>query len=362
MKTYYDSKNNLWVATEKVSYYSQSKEFKVSSKKSKEVAIKKLKENAKEWKDSFKHKNYLAKTEKHIFEEEIKKWYKIFKEPNNAPSTIRTDTDTINQLCKQFGNKEVEKIDSYQLQAYLNTKKDRAISTQRKTYRMLDMFFKHFYQYEPFKNPMFPLSVPKAKVKRAKRPVLNNEEMELLTNELSKPLEIGVGGYAHGDMLITIMWTGLRYGEACALTVNDIDFEKGVIHVTKQYNSGITKNPKYDSIRDIPIRGCLDKTLLKAMKNKKPNMLLFSNEYNEHLSESNIRVNLKNALSRCDLNTSITIHDLRHTAISRFVRDKFDVHKVSQWAGHKDISTTLNIYYAPVENEFDEDIKLLRVM
>lgn len=70
--------------------------------------------------------------------------------------------------------------------------------------------------------------------------------------------------FRHDFLIKTLSYTGMRIGEALALKYGDI--EDNVIHVTKQYNLGEIKSPKYDSVRDIPMHPKLIKAFKKHRK------------------------------------------------------------------------------------------------
>lgn len=156
--------------------------------------------------------------------------------------------------------------------------------------------------------------------------------------------------------------TGLRIGEVCALTWNDIDTDNGLIHVRKtiqriyMIQDGIRKteliidDPKTkNSNRSVP----MSKTLLSVLKPFKKivnnDFYVLTNEEKptEPRSYRSYYKNLMNDLKMPDLK----FHGLRHSFATRCIESKADVKTVSVLLGHSNISTTLNLYVHPNEEQ-----------
>ena len=43
--------------------------------------------------------------------------------------------------------------------------------------------------------------------------ILDDDEIKSFVEEASKPFDIGIGGYKHGQLLIFMLWTFIRIGE-----------------------------------------------------------------------------------------------------------------------------------------------------
>lgn len=88
-----------------------------------------------------------------------------------------------------------------------------------------------------------------------KYPKIENKEAKVLTIEEQKRLIDASTKALHGELFILILATGLRIGEALALTWEDIDFEEGVLRVnkTKKYVKDYNEpEPKYRNISWAP--------------------------------------------------------------------------------------------------------------
>ena len=146
----------------------------------------------------------------------------------------------------------------------------------------------------------------------------------------------------------------LRPGELRALVWNDIDFEAGVVHVTKAFDedSQSVKPPKTrNGVRDVPIPATLV-PLLKAMHDRAESdaasVVPLMQEHNENLRAVAIRKHFVMAevhrarLTEVSATTmQINFRSWRDTGITWLALAGVDVAKMQRRAGHDSISTTL---------------------
>lgn len=152
--------------------------------------------------------------------------------------------------------------------------------------------------------------------------------------------------------------TGLRRGEIAALQWSDIDFENGVIHITRNRviagGKKITKAPKSQSgIRDISIG---DK-LLSLLKDEYKRYCTDRDRLGIDFVDSNYVIRQKNgkpyspdSLTQkwerfCEANQlkHIRLHDLRHTCATAMLGAGVEPKVIQTRLGHSDISTTVDI-------------------
>lgn len=152
--------------------------------------------------------------------------------------------------------------------------------------------------------------------------------------------------------------TGMRIGEVCALTWDDIDVKQGIIHVNKtleriyvvdgaeKHTELITSTPKTkNSNREIPITKDLVKILkpLKAIVNGGYYVLTNDSKPTEPRTYRNYYNKLLKGL---DI-PKLKFHGLRHSFATRCIESQCDYKTVSVILGHANISTTLNLYVHP---------------
>lgn len=203
---------------------------------------------------------------------------------------------------------------------------------------------KYAEQEYGYRNPMRNISMPKSENKEAE--VFSKDERSRLQNYLqSNPTESNLG-------ILLTMYSGLRIGELCALTWNDIDFESGVVHVSKAVQrvsekSGSSKtkvamtSPKSKtSVRNIPIPSFVLNILNQRRHSGSSYILSGTNKPVEPRTMQN---RFKAVLKCCGIRNA-NFHLLRHTYATVCIESGFDAKTVSELLGHSNVNITLNRY------------------
>lgn len=151
---------------------------------------------------------------------------------------------------------------------------------------------------------------------------------------------------------------GLRIGEVCALSWDDVDVDFGVIKISKtiqriyiiegteKHTELIIDTPKSkNSIREIPIAKDLLKLIrpFKKVVNGQFYILTNSSRPTEPRTYRNYYKRLMETLNI----PRLKFHGLRHSFATRCIESKCDYKTVSVLLGHSNISTTLNLYVHP---------------
>ena len=186
------------------------------------------------------------------------------------------------------------------------------------------------------------------------------QEVEVLSKaNQRKIMEFVKSNFTFQNLGIYIcLSAGLRIGEVCALTWDDIDTEQGVIYVTKTiqriyYIGGIERKteviidtPKSkNSIREIPMTRDLLRIIkpLKKVVNSSFYVLTISTAPTEPRTYRNY---YKRLMKQLDI-PALKFHGLRHSFATRCIESNCDYKTVSVLLGHSNISTTLNLYVHP---------------
>lgn len=158
------------------------------------------------------------------------------------------------------------------------------------------------------------------------------------------------------SLFFTLLYkTGLRLGEACALTWNDIDFKNRTLAVnktiSKEFFNGeraITPPKTKTSIRTIRLNFILCIRLRSYMNNyiKKNddfnrNMFIFG--FSKPLAPTTIDKKKNRACKLAGIEP-IRIHDFRHSHSTNLLEKGVPLSVVSERLGHSRKSTTLDIY------------------
>lgn len=193
-----------------------------------------------------------------------------------------------------------------------------------------------------YRNPMLNISMPKSENNEPE--VFSKEERVKLQNYLQSNLNESNMG------ILLTMYSGLRIGELCALTWNDIDFKNGVIRISKALqrvpdSSGkgrtaitITSPKSKSSVRDIPIPSFIMEIL---KQNKGFGYILSGN--NKPIEPRTMQNCFKAVLRECSVRNA-NFHLLRHTYATVCIESGFDAKTVSELLGHSNVNITLNRY------------------
>ncbi|MCL2252942.1 MAG: site-specific integrase [Lachnospiraceae bacterium] len=148
--------------------------------------------------------------------------------------------------------------------------------------------------------------------------------------------------------------SGLRIGEAVALTNDDVDINNSIIHVNTTYDSvnDLITTPKNGETRDVYIQP----ELAKVCKKIKQLMLeqkiqygyeksdfFFTNEKGRNIEYYAYNKYLKSRSSKI-LGREITTHFLRHTSASLLMEAGIQIDNISQRLGHSNSKVTREIY------------------
>ena len=152
--------------------------------------------------------------------------------------------------------------------------------------------------------------------------------------------------------------TGVRIGEICALTWEDIDTENGIIHIRKtiqriyirendiRHTELMIDTPKTaTSIRDIPMTKNLLSVLKPLRKVVNKNFFVLTNDITP-TEPRTYRNYYKKLLVKLHI-PPIKFHGLRHSFATRCIESHCDYKTVSVILGHSNISTTLDLYVHP---------------
>src|SRR5712692_1197578 len=193
-----------------------------------------------------------------------------------------------------------------------------------------------------------------------KPPRAERKEMRTLSEEEVRRLLAVTAGTRHHSLWVFLVTTGVRLGEALALTWADIDFVEGraTIRRALQRQRGVARafvEPKSSrGRRTVPFppetlkaleahRGNLDRERQQAAKLWQENDLVFPSPDGRPRDMTYLSFTFHRGLRRAGLQR-LRIHDLRHTAATHLLTKHVHPKVVQDLLGHSTIAITLDTY------------------
>jgi integrase len=159
-------------------------------------------------------------------------------------------------------------------------------------------------------------------------------------------------------LILLLAYTGLRWGEATALRVCDVDFERRRIDVRRAFSDVgghiVLGTPKSHQSRTVPIPRFLAVALAAAATGKHADDPVFTMPSGTVVRLSNWRrAVFQPARARAGLSARFRVHDLRHTAASLMIQAGYPPKMLQEIMGHASITTTLDLYGHLYPGEMD---------
>ena len=179
--------------------------------------------------------------------------------------------------------------------------------------------------------------------------ILTVEEIKSLYNA-TEETPIGIRDRA---MLSIYYGCGLRKSEGINLEVNDILFDRKLVHVRKSKNN---------QERYVPITASNLKYLEQYIYNARPLLLsdtspsgrqggvLFLSEKGNAISSQTMYIRLKQVCEKAKLNKEIGLHTLRHSIATHLLQQGIQLEQIALFLGHKSLEST-QIYTHIMNNE-----------
>jgi len=264
--------------------------------------------------------------------------------PNHKPSSRNSERSHCNRMIQHFGNCNMREIGTEQVQLFVSglngsgeNLKPKTIHNIVKTMSILWATAKRWGYVEG--NPIEDLSLPRLDAMQA--PCYTLEQVKGIIAAAAEPYK-------------TLFWivaeTGIRGGEVCGLSVDDISFGTGTILVQRSAWRGHLQSPKTDNaIRCFPIsKELLDhiREYLESMWRANPSRLLFCSVNGNALDNAEVVKKVLHPLTdRLQLPRG-GLHALRHMNATELDRLNVPVAVRRERLGHAQFTTTLRYTHA----------------
>ena len=291
-----------------------------------------------------------------LFRECAEKWLNECKRPKVRANTLYVyQHDMENHVLPVFGDRRIDRIRPSDIQAFLNTKQDLAKSTVKHIWLMLHGVFS-FAKWDGYidKDPTEEANRYTMSEKQTSRDALSKDE----ARDIIEHLDLLEGN--DRVLMALLIYTGMRRSEVLGLRWEDIDFERGLIHVQRaatflKNRPVVGKTKSKAGVRYIPLEAQL-KAILTPVRQLNGYVI----GQDELLTEKAYKRMWERIGKKIDLHGA-TAHVFRHTYIT-MAAPHVDMKTLQSMAGHADISTTMNRYAHGREDKIIEAGHVLNSM
>ncbi|WP_083864631.1 tyrosine-type recombinase/integrase [Nocardia brevicatena] len=289
-----------------------------------------------------------------LFEVVAEKWYatKKFRKPKTVAG-YRSLLDTL--VLPEWGKKPLRDIEFEDVQAWVVRLsesggfrfKGKGLSASRviQAYQVLDQVLRFAIKAKRLAvNPAEEIDLPQK----------SSAEKRFLTHVEVLRLAMAAGRFR--TLVFVLAYTGIRFGEAIALRVSDIDLKRQRITIARSatYVAGqgiVETDTKNHTSRSVPVPRFLVDQLTQIIEERDQQALVFESRNGGHLPLGEFRWVFDQAAEAAGLD-GVVPHGLRHTAASLAISSGANIKVVQKMLGHKTATLTLDLY----GHLFDDDL------
>lgn len=310
----------------------------------------------------------FEKQNNNTVEEYMTKWLINTKRPSLKRSSYDRVEQSLNyQIFPAIGKIKLKKLTADDIQMMLNDLAERSsYSTTKKAYvnlkSCLDLAV---LKGDIKKNPILSVVLPKNNKSDETVVYYSPEQARAIAAEAISTYNNGSFKYRYGYFIVFMLNTGLRVGEALALSWSDVDFTNKIVYVHNSVSSVKTRGDssmKYEkivnspksrnSVRYVPLNKTALDALVKIHAIMGDNDRIVTTENGLLVDPSAIHRTMSRILKNCGINgKKDVVHALRHTFATLLLRQGTDIKVVSEILGHSDISITMKFYYHVIEEQ-----------
>lgn len=254
-----------------------------------------------------------------------------------------------NHVEPKWGGRQVAGIKPSEVQAWVSSL-DRSASLVRQAHAVLAQILDLAVMDKAVReNPARGVKLPRKGA--ARKVYLTAEQLSLLVSECTRYQE-----------LVWLLGTvGLRWGEAAALRVRDVNVLRNRISVERNAvtvgSEVIIGTPKTHEVREVAVPASVMRMLVPVMDGKGQDALLWPRRDGTPMKPPTHGKWYYNALDRCMEKypnfPRVTPHGLRHVAAGLMIHAGANVKVIQRELGHSSAAITLDVY----ADLFDEDLE-----
>lgn len=293
-------------------------------------------------------------------------WLETFKKPKLKPITYSVQERNVRlNILPRWGNYKLKEITRIEYQKWINELIEKySEGTIRRIHSIMNSAMHDaVHEFRILReNPISRINIPRQEKKNDVN-YFTVEQLERFLDEVRKPVKNAKYQISiQYEVLFTLMAkTGLRIGEALALTWDDIDFNKKSLTVNKTLVYPLNSEPYLstpktkNSIREIKLDDKTIQLLIKHKVNRKEiylrypnykqpeNNIVFHQHEGRWLRTNVVREYFKEVCKRAGLPV-LSPHALRHSHAVHLLESGANIKYVSDRLGHASIKTTADTY------------------
>ena len=346
--TIYQRPDGLWRAELTLGYDENKKRIKkVFTSKELDVLQKKVND----FKYKLDRKIVVQKSDYTVYEW-VLHWLENYKYNYLKENTYDDYEFSLNKYIKNvLGNVRLDRISTDMVQRFYNSLQERGLgsTTVHVAHTVLSQSFE-----QAIKNGILYINPCKATT----RPKKKKQKVSALTCDEQHSFVKGLGGSVYHCLFSFLLNTGLRIGEARALTWADVDFENRLIIVNKTASQ--VKNRQEDapaktkiiiqstktthSERQVPLNKIAWEICVVQKSKLKDSPFVFCSKVGTMLQERNINRALASHFNKVGFANRYSVHSIRHTFATRLMEKGVNPKVVSALLGHASVQITLDLY------------------
>lgn len=310
----------------------------------------------------------------------FKEWLETYKKPYLKPITYSVQERNVNlNILPRWGNYRLKEITRSDYQKWIIELKEKySEGTIRRIHSIFSSAMSDaVHEYNILReNPVQKIKIPKDVDKVDKVDYFTKDELERFLDHVKPVKNAKYKASIQYLVLFTLMArTGLRIGEALALTWSDLDFDQNRVTVNKTLVYPTNSTP-YLSTPKTKTSGRtikLDETTVKLLKkhriNQKEVVLMYKNYkaanddiiFHQHdgrwLRTNVVREYFKEVCKRANVPV-LSPHALRHSHAVHLLEAGANIKYVSERLGHASVKVTADTYLHITDKIEDDAISL----
>jgi integrase len=285
-----------------------------------------------------------------LFSEYCEKWLEEWSRTVGSKTDYNAEAALRGRILPVFGNKRLKQITTKGIRGWLTSLLAEGLSPATvKTYRQIlgQVLNQAVADGILITNPVDAVKTPTVRPRR--QLFLNADELGMLAD--------AAGHY--GPLVWFLGWSGLRFGEAAALKVGNVDPDRRRIRVEESITDVggrlVLGPPKTHETRTVIVPGFVIERIVPLLEDKDKGDLVFAAPQGGSVRLNNFRRRVFAPAASAIGKPDLVPHDLRDTAASLAISTGASIKAVQRMLGHASAAMTLDTY----GSLFEEDLEAL---